>query len=214
MSCVLCPMSYFLYHHIIISCHNSEHTPQGFWVAGSMFVTGLAWAALSSEGWRFLAYSTAVPVTLVSAFSLLYLPESPRWLLTKGRVEEAERIVRDAAAVNGVTMAPFSTCPMSNPMSYVLCPMSYIITSSCHHVTTLNTLRFPHTATGLLGGRLGAVKDANYMDLLRSKSARTTSYPLWIVWLTFGVRKLSRLVNCRIWYIMRYTHKLYIIHDT
>lgn len=79
-----------------------------FWTFGSLFVTGLAWICLSSEGWRFLAYMTAVPVSVTCLFSIWYLPESPRWLLMKGRNEEAEKIVRDAAAVNGITMAPFT----------------------------------------------------------------------------------------------------------
>jgi len=79
-----------------------------FWTLGSLMVTGLAWAFLSQGGWRMLTYLTAVPVALVSLFSLLYLPESPHWLLVKGRREEAEQVLRDAAAVNGVTLAPFT----------------------------------------------------------------------------------------------------------
>lgn len=72
-----------------------------------MFVAGLAWASLDQQGWRFLAYVTALPVLLASVVSYFYLPESPRWLLIKGRVAEAEEIVRAAAAVNGIVMEPF-----------------------------------------------------------------------------------------------------------
>jgi len=78
-----------------------------FWTIGSMFVAGLAWATLSQQGWRFLAYMTAIPVLFASVASYFYLPESPRWLLIKGRVAEAEEIVRAAALVNGVTMEPY-----------------------------------------------------------------------------------------------------------
>ena len=78
-----------------------------FWVLGSLFVAGTAWASLSALGWRFLAYMTALPVAIITAVSMIYLPESPRWLLMKGRVEEATKVVRDAAAVNGLVMEPF-----------------------------------------------------------------------------------------------------------
>ena len=83
-----------------------------FWTLGSMFVSGLAWATLSDYGWRFLAYMTALPVLLASVISYFYLPESPRWLLIKGRITEAEAIIRAAAEVNGVTMAPFRLKPV------------------------------------------------------------------------------------------------------
>jgi DNA-binding LytR/AlgR family response regulator len=59
-----------------------------WWTFGSMFVTGLAWLILSSSGWRALIYVTAAPVTLSCIISYFYLPESPRWLLTKGKVKE------------------------------------------------------------------------------------------------------------------------------
>jgi len=78
-----------------------------FWTLGSMFVAGIAWASLNSQGWRFLAYMTALPVTLASIFAIAYLPESPRWLMIKNKTEEAERVVRAAALVNGIDMPPF-----------------------------------------------------------------------------------------------------------
>lgn len=78
-----------------------------FWTIGSMFVAGIAWATLDSQGWRFLAYITALPVVFACVTSYFYLPESPRWLLIKGRTAEAEAVVRAAAEVNGITMAPF-----------------------------------------------------------------------------------------------------------
>ena len=79
-----------------------------FWSIGSLFIAGLAWSCLSTFGWRFLTLMTTIPVILTSLLSILYLPESPRWLLLKGRKDEAERVVREAAAVNGFTMPPFS----------------------------------------------------------------------------------------------------------
>ena len=75
-----------------------------FWTFGSLFVSGLAWASLSRYGWRFLTVMTAIPVTVTSLFSVWCLPESPRWLLLKGRFSEAEDVVRKAATVNGIKM--------------------------------------------------------------------------------------------------------------
>lgn len=83
-----------------------------FWTIGSMFVAGLAWASLNDYGWRFLAYITALPVAVASIVSYFYLPESPRWLLIKGRVKDAEEVVRAAALVNGVVMEPFALKPV------------------------------------------------------------------------------------------------------
>lgn len=78
-----------------------------FWTFGSILVAGLAWACLSQDGWRTLALLTVIPVGITSLCSIVYLPESPRWLLSVGRNAEAEQIVRDAATANGITMPPF-----------------------------------------------------------------------------------------------------------
>lgn len=68
----------------------APHYNFGFW--------GLMTAVFSYflPHWRHLQLLFSVPlIVLVGAF--WYLPESPRWLLTNGRVEEAEKIVRDIA---------------------------------------------------------------------------------------------------------------------
>ena len=78
-----------------------------YWTVGSLFVGGIAWASLESQGWRFLAYMTAVPVVLSLLTTLYFLPESPRWLLEQGKVAEAEQVIRLAARRNNQTLEPF-----------------------------------------------------------------------------------------------------------
>ena len=105
-----------------------------FWTFGSLFVGGVAWVSLSSHGWRFLAIVTAIPVTIALCVTLLLLPESPRWLLEKGRIREAEDVLRLAAARNGQVLPPFSLTPLALEQQH---------TSSClTHCSSL--LSAPH----------------------------------------------------------------------
>eukprot|EP00092_Neocalanus_flemingeri_P007851 GFUD01008476.1.p1 GENE.GFUD01008476.1~~GFUD01008476.1.p1 ORF type:complete len:593 (+),score=112.20 GFUD01008476.1:105-1883(+) len=72
----------------------APHYNFGFW--GLM--TGVF--AYLLPHWRHLQLLFSVPlIVLVGAF--WYLPESARWLLANGRTEEAEKIVREIARVNG-----------------------------------------------------------------------------------------------------------------
>ncbi|XP_043288498.1 carcinine transporter [Venturia canescens] len=50
--------------------------------------------------WRILAATTSAPFLLYS-FYWWFLPESPRWLLAKGRLAEANEILKTLALVNG-----------------------------------------------------------------------------------------------------------------
>lgn len=67
-----------------------------FWPLGSLLAALLAWLVLSALpadlGWR-AVFAAGGLIALSSAWLRRYLPESPRWLLAKGRVAEAQAIV-------------------------------------------------------------------------------------------------------------------------
>lgn len=53
--------------------------------------------------WYTLSLATSVPFVLLFSYYWI-IPESPRWLLSKNRIDEAEVIVQHMAKVNGRTV--------------------------------------------------------------------------------------------------------------
>ncbi|XP_041369553.1 organic cation transporter protein-like [Gigantopelta aegis] len=71
-----------------------------FWCIGLIILSGLAYFI---RDWRHLQLSVTAPAVLFFLYWWL-LPESPRWLLSRGRLDEAEVIIKRIAKSNGVTM--------------------------------------------------------------------------------------------------------------
>lgn len=81
-----------------------------FWTLGNLFVAGLAWLIIPTEigittqffvynSWRIFLLICAFPSFLVGVL-LFFLPESPKFLLSCGRTEEAIEIFRNIYKLN------------------------------------------------------------------------------------------------------------------
>ena len=67
---------------------------------------------LSGAGWRIVQVITAAPILLLLLWWRRSIPESPRFLITDGRIDEAEAVVaRMERQVQAVTGAPLRATP-------------------------------------------------------------------------------------------------------
>uniref|UniRef100_A0A8C6XMD6 Solute carrier family 22 member 13 n=1 Tax=Naja naja TaxID=35670 RepID=A0A8C6XMD6_NAJNA len=81
--------------HTIITAHVT-------FALGQMLLAGLAYGL---RDWRHLQIAGSAPV-FIFFFYIWVLPESARWLVMKGKIEEAKKVLKKAASVNKQTIPP------------------------------------------------------------------------------------------------------------
>ena len=71
---------------------------------GACITGGLAWWLIptyTERGWRYLVIATAIPKFISAAYRLFIFPlQSPRFLITKGRLKEARKVFEKMAWLN------------------------------------------------------------------------------------------------------------------
>mmetsp|Transcript_33407 Transcript_33407/g.34041 ORF Transcript_33407/g.34041 Transcript_33407/m.34041 type:complete len:562 (-) Transcript_33407:237-1922(-) len=174
-----------------------------FWTLGSLLVAGIAWASLGAFGWRFLAYMTALPVTITCIISIVYLPESARWHLDHKRYKEAEDIVKEVLRINNTSIEDFTFAPVDKAHLMDNESNSKSVTTSASHMIDNHDGHSSHTGSDIksVTSEVRSVtSDVNdepyddeppetwystYVELLSLKR-RWVSIPLWVTWLSFG----------------------------
>ncbi|KXJ26655.1 solute carrier family 22 member 15-like [Exaiptasia diaphana] len=100
----------------------------------------LAFLASIFTNWRTLILITVAP-PIASLFLAFLVSESPRWLLTVGRVSEAEEIINEAARVNGLPNAKITLT------SIVSSGRKVTVKTSGHSILSIFTKRSLRTIT-------------------------------------------------------------------
>jgi MFS family permease len=96
-------------------------TVMNFWPLGSILAAGLSLPLLNllppSVGWR-LAFGLGAVIALFTIWARTALPESPRWLLARGRAADARAVVEQMEAGAGsfpASAAPEAAAPARTP---------------------------------------------------------------------------------------------------
>ncbi len=77
---------------------------ESFWALGTVAIALIAWAIvpqLPETGWRWILAINALP-GMLGFWVRLSVPESPRFLLVRGNLEGAKRVLARVAEINGV----------------------------------------------------------------------------------------------------------------
>lgn len=74
------------------------------WTAGVLYVVVLTFSLIQRDepAWRLVTALCACPCALSLVVGYIYVPESPQWLVSKGRTADAIQVLRKAAVTNGV----------------------------------------------------------------------------------------------------------------
>lgn len=92
-------MIYLLILEYVAPKYRSLMSNASFGVFYSLFVTALPFLVLALGHWKLISLVTSLPLVF-AIFTPLLIPESPRWLLSKGRIDDAVKKVLTIGRIN------------------------------------------------------------------------------------------------------------------
>lgn len=98
-------MAYLIVLEYVAPKYRTILSNMAFAIFYSLIVTLLPWIALACGHWKTISLVTSLPLGL-AILTPLYLPESPRWLLSKGRIDEAIKKVLVIGRINKKVVPP------------------------------------------------------------------------------------------------------------
>ncbi|XP_045508642.1 carcinine transporter-like [Colias croceus] len=102
-TCIM--MAYLIVLEYVSPKYRSIITNLPFAIFLTLGATVIPWLALACNNWKIFCLVTSIPMAFCT-FAPFILPESPRWLLSKNRVDDAIGKVKKIAKTNGKTIPP------------------------------------------------------------------------------------------------------------
>ncbi|KAF9407186.1 hypothetical protein HW555_012534 [Spodoptera exigua] len=93
-------MTYLLVLEYVAPKYRTRMTNLSFALFFTTGIVSLPWISLACGHWKTIALATSLPMAL-SLLAPFIIPESPRWLLSKGRIDEAVNKITNIGRVNG-----------------------------------------------------------------------------------------------------------------
>lgn len=97
----------------------SLNTLPQFLGSGGMFLSYcmvFGMSLMNSPNWRLMLGVLSIPSIIFFALTVFYLPESPRWLVSKGRMLEAKKVLQQLRGTEDVSGLLLITC-----LQYYVC---------------------------------------------------------------------------------------------
>ncbi|KAL4523356.1 hypothetical protein Ndes2526A_g08050 [Nannochloris sp. 'desiccata'] len=169
---------------------------QAAWSIGTVFEAILAWVILPRMGWRWLLVVSALPMGILLA-GYPWLPESPHWLASQGRMKEAEEVVARVARVNNKIKSETNNSSnavgagdgASSATTTTHLPRTSTTHAVVHHTSNSHShSHVSNTSTISLGfsieetfSRLQDLAKCTLSNIFSPTLAKTTSL-LWAIW--------------------------------
>lgn len=129
----------------------SLNTLPQFAGSGGMFLSYcmvFSMSLLDSPNWRVMLGVLSVPSLIYFVLTIFYLPESPRWLVSKGRMLEAKQVLQrlrgfeDVAGELALLVEGLGVGGETSIEEYILCPAKEIIDDHHEEAAEKDKIRF------------------------------------------------------------------------